>query len=110
MRSYSILAVFTGVLSVSALQAGSLAPGCQSGPLSGYLPTFSDITEVNPVCSVGILNFTDFSFTASGTGGANLLTASQIEVTPVANGDLGGGFSFSSIDPAAFAVGAGQTA
>lgn len=91
------------------LQAGNLAPACMANTLAYYEQA---IDETPYECSVGLLNYTDFDLvTASGTDGATVLDAGQIEVTPVVNpGDPGGGFTLSAIDPAAFAVGSGQTA
>ena len=106
-------AAFAGLLCAPAVWAGSLASGCPAtGTLFDYVGISRDGGPPPFECSVGILNFTDFRFQASETGGASLLSDSQIEVTPVPNGTLGGGFMFSAVDPIAapFAVGAGQTA
>lgn len=99
----------------SALSAGSLAPGCPTpdAPLTTYLtrvtPPNSDLS-IPFECSVGILNFTNFSFNATGDL-TNPLTSDEIKVTPEANGNLGGGFAFSAEDPVnrPFVVGPGQT-
>jgi len=56
------------------------------------------------------MNFSNFTFQAMGTGSPTLLNASNILVTPVGDGALGGGFTLSAIDPAKFMVTTGQTA
>jgi hypothetical protein len=104
-----------------SLHATNLAPRCIANPLSAYDGHTSDFS----VCSVGILNFDSFTFAATGTPGAVLLTDSQIELKPcngVTTGDLAGaclvdptstslngGFSISTVDGNPFSVGAGQT-
>src|SRR5438270_11970515 len=92
----------TGAVGIPALQGATLAPPCPTAPLSVYLVSgFS--------CSVGILNFGNFHFSAGGTSPA-LLNATLIRVTPVPKGLFGGGFSFSAIGEVAFIVGPNQTA
>lgn len=85
----------------ACLQADNLAPSCGVNTLL----TYEGVT-----CSVGIMNFSNFTFSASGTGSPTLLSASNILITPVASGQLGGGFQINAIDPAKFMVSAGQTA
>jgi hypothetical protein len=101
------IALVVGLASVSGLQANNLAPACGTNTLLFY-----EGYNADSQCSVGVLNFQGFIFDASGTGDATLLNASQIEVTPDPSGTLGGGFSFSAVDPstAPFAVGANQSA
>jgi hypothetical protein len=101
---FSYAAVLVGLVSASGLQASNLADPCLSQSLQQYQ------SLDGAQCSVGILNFSDFTFSSSGSGGATLLTAADILVTPSTNGDLGGGFSLSAISPGAFAVAEGQTA
>ena len=56
-------------------------------------------------CSVGLQNFDNFSFMSSGTGSPLLDTSADIELTPAV-----GGFTFSQVNLAPFAVLLGQTA
>ena len=104
--SISITAVLLGLASVSGLLADNLAPPCVANTLAAY-----ENSQLGVQCSVGILNFSDFSFSATGSS-TDLLTDSEIEVTPVTNGILGGGFALTAVDPvnAPFAVASGQTA
>jgi hypothetical protein len=109
MKSYvPIVAVLTGLVCPSALEAGNLGAPCAPNTLAFYQSSFN----TNRECSVGILDFMGFSFTAAGTGDAALLNASEIFVTPVADGPLGGGFTLSAVDPVndPFAVRANQSA
>jgi hypothetical protein len=103
-RSVSTAALLILLSSVPAIRASSLAPPCVAENLATYDRAFGSGAS----CSVGILNFNGFSF---DTGGTNpTLGAGNIEVTPAANGVLGGGFTFSAISPGLFAAGPGQSA
>jgi hypothetical protein len=59
---------------------------------------------------VGILNFSGFSFSSSGTAGDSLYTASQIGVTPVFTEGSMTGFAFGHFGDGPFQVDAGLTA
>jgi hypothetical protein len=87
---YMILAV--GALGLAALPAAADTP-CATAALSSYL--VSGFT-----CSVGDLDFSDFSF---NTGGTNPVTAAGVGVTPVTSPD-GPGLDF---DPSGFVSGDG---
>lgn len=93
MKSFfGTTAVLLALASASTLQAGNLAPVCLAGTLAHYESmTRVGFLEVPFECSVGILNYTDF------TSSFNLNPA-DVEVTPVAglNG-LAGGFALSPI-------------
>jgi hypothetical protein len=89
-----------------ALKASSLgASNC--GP--GNMATYQDMT--NCIVSPGVLVYSNFGFSSSGTGGATLLQASDVAVTPISAG-LGGGFTFglANSDDTLFSVGLGETA
>jgi len=103
-RFFPYAAILAALASGGALQASNLADPCVTQSLQAY------IALDGGQCSVGILNFSDFTFTSSGTGGATLLTASQIELSPAGDGDLGGGFTIAPVGPATFSVALGQTA
>jgi hypothetical protein len=87
---YMILAV--GALGLAALPAAADTP-CATAALSSYL--VSGFT-----CSVGDLDFSDFSF---NTGGTDPVTAAGVGVTPVTSPD-GPGLDF---DPSGFVSGDG---
>ncbi|HVW86882.1 MAG TPA: hypothetical protein VHB50_19485, partial [Bryobacteraceae bacterium] len=95
--SAAIFLSFT-VSSSSVARAESLAPPCGIANLLAY-------QQMDGSCSVGILNFSGFGFSASGTGDALLDSASQILVTPATNG-----FNFSQVSHEPFTVDMGQTA
>ena len=101
--------MLAGLASAAVLQAGNPAPACMAATLSVYE---EEVDDAPYECSVGLLNYTDFDLaSASATNGATALSASQIEVTPVADiGDPGGGFTLTATNGGAFAVGMGQTA
>jgi hypothetical protein len=88
----AVVVVLSGLTAASALHAGNLAPACLSGTLANYEALTSYGSYNVPFeCSVGILNYTDF------TSSLNLNPA-LVEVTPepAVNG-LGGGFALSPI-------------
>jgi hypothetical protein len=109
MLRFSIVFVI-GMGCASGLHADPMSAPCVANSLAFYESSFN----VNRQCSVGMLNFQGFSFEATGnpSDGLFLLGASQILVTPNPAGTLGGGFSFSALDPASapFAVGMNQSA
>ncbi len=106
---FAFQALFAGVLiwnTAGSLQAGTaneLAPSC----VGRGLQTLQDYLSLDGECSVGILNFSNFSFNATGTG--DLYSASDIAVTPVFNGS-DTGFGFSHYGGGQFQVAAGLTA
>src|SRR5665213_3543167 len=105
MRTSILTAALLTILSsVPVLRASSLATPCVAASLATYDSTFGS----GGACSVGILNFNGFSFFPGGTNPT--LGAGNIEVTPAANGVLGGGFTFSAIFPGLFTAGPGQSA
>ena len=76
------------LLSIGLLLAGTrfaLADECPVGTLASYVGALP--------CEVGSLTFSGFNYT---TGGANLLPASMITVTPTSTPGLGSGFTFSA--------------
>jgi hypothetical protein len=110
-QAYSISTVLVGLAVASCLQAGNLAPACIAGTLAHYEALTSNPGNNVPFeCSVGILNYTDF--TSSGN-----LNANDVEVTPEPglNG-LGGGFALSPLSSVAgtssdpFRIAAGNSA
>lgn len=80
-----------------------LDPACVAGTLQSYITDFGPTTASG--CSVGINNYNDFTFSSSGTGGATLDGASDIEVTPSIEG-----FTLSQVNMDPFSVAMGQTA
>jgi hypothetical protein len=99
------LAVFLIPLS-SQLEA-QIAP-CATNTLASY--DAEGCSCILGEGSGGVLEFSQFSFTATAnTGSPTLLTDSQIEVTPDPVGQ-GGGFTFTAPGGPGFTVGAGQTA
>jgi len=102
----SALVFFVPALVCPQLKAGPVYPNCVAGTLQSY---------TNSDCVLGAVGdaevvFGGFSLaTAVGTGGATVLDASQIEVTPTpAPGGVGGSFGFSPVS-GDFTVGANQT-
>jgi hypothetical protein len=89
---YSALIVSAGLMSAVALEAGTLAPVCVQGTLASY-----ELLNSNNQCSVGILNFQDFT---SSPG-----TPTDIVLTPTLATNGGAGFGLSGLS-----VGSGQTA
>ncbi|HWE48231.1 MAG TPA: PEP-CTERM sorting domain-containing protein [Bryobacteraceae bacterium] len=99
------------LVAVSSLQAGNLAPACLAGTLAQY-ESLTPVGSYNVPfeCSVGILNYTDFTSSLN-------LDPSLVQVTPVAgvNG-LGGGFELTPLSSVAgtasdpFRVAAGNSA
>jgi hypothetical protein len=79
------MAILSAMTSVPLLQAGSLAPVCVTDTLADYDSLFGPASESQ--CSIGIHNFSSFTFSASGTGSPTLLSDSNIEVTPIFTGD-----------------------
>jgi len=85
------------------LEAGPVYPDCAPGTLQSYIDSSGCVLFGS---SGGEVVFDGFTFPAPvSTGGATVLDASQIELTPV-NSALGGSFDFSGD----FAVGANQSA
>jgi hypothetical protein len=80
------------------LQANSLAPPCVAGSLLSYEQSLP-----GGQCSIGVLNFSDFTFRQTGIG--PLDTAAQIELTPAVNG-----FGFTQVSGNPFTVAAGDNA
>jgi hypothetical protein len=96
----------------SQLEADISPPTCAANTLAFYdTEGFSCILGggILGEGSGGVLEFSGFSFSATGTGSPTLLTASQIEVTPDPVGQ-GGGFTFTATGGPGFTVGGGQTA
>lgn len=95
-------------MAVSSLQAANLSPSCTSQglhTLQDYLNLAGDL------CSVGILDFSHFTFHSSGTGAT--YSASQIDVTTVFDG-TNTGLAYSTFDGngnlVPFSVAAGDNA
>lgn len=105
--------LFAVLCSSSLSMAANLARTCVTDTLANYQQLTGEAQ-----CSVGILNFYDFEFLSVATGGATLLSTSQILLTPLVpdgNSGLSGGFVVSaknatSNTPIQFSVGVGQTA
>lgn len=97
---FSITAVLAGLLSVPVIQAGNLAPACPTGDTLAYYQ--ANFNNVDHECSVGILNFTDFTF------GTNL-DGTNVGVVPVVNGSGGAGFELEALNSSVFTVGAGSS-
>jgi hypothetical protein len=96
------------VLSLAAtcpqLEAGFVYPDCVAGTLQSYVNSSGCILGEGEGSYVV---FSGFAFpTPVGTGGATVLDASQIELTPQSSG-LGGSFDFSPVD-GDFTVGENQ--
>ncbi len=103
-----LTAILMVLISAPGLQAGDLAGACSEGGLTS-LQSYLDLGGDS--CSVGILNYSHFSFFSSGTGSPTLLTASDIKLTPLAPMDgLSGGFTIGTVSGSPFSVGDGQTA
>jgi hypothetical protein len=75
---------------------------CPTDTLADYINNFQSPTvgATNGPCSVGILNFSEFSFSSFGTPVDQLLGSGGFELTPVSpgNGD-GTGFTISPTNP-----------
>jgi hypothetical protein len=101
----SALVVFLTAMTCPQLEAGSIYPDCEAGTLQSYISSSGCILgEVGDASVV----FSGFSLPiAVGTGGATVLNASQIELTPIVSG-LSGSFDFSPVS-GEFAVGENQT-
>jgi hypothetical protein len=109
-RSFLIVLALGTAQSVfgSGVNGGALTP-CQAGSLLSY------IDGSNTGCALGVLVSTSWALDPGGiggeTGGATLLNASEILVTPTESANLlGGTFTFSGEPGFSFGVGAGQTA
>lgn len=102
MRSYQFLiALILTTAFAGWAKADNLAPACTANTLSFYEQNFNS----DGSCSVGILNFSGFTFNSAGSS-TSLDTAGDIEVTP----DGIGGFSFSQVNTLQFSVADGKTA
>lgn len=110
--SVALTALLSGFALASSMQAGSLASPCTTNTLAFYETLNSDHE-----CSVGILNFLNFTFTSTGNGANE--AATDIMVTPLGDQSrtgIGGGFTFGLENPnnlplaPHFMVGLNQTA
>jgi hypothetical protein len=109
MRIVLSIALLSCLLPVARGSNLSSIP-CPANTLAYYQLNFAGSTTDAPdgPCAIGILNFSKFTFQSSGSPGADLLTADQIDLTPLGPplGDTGdAGFGISGIS-----VPAGQTA
>ena len=95
----AMLIVFA-LISVPAMFASTLTPQCGQGSLADYLAEGS--------CTLGDYTLSGFTFSDSGTGDANLLSASQILVDPTGSTINNLSVQFSA--DGGFQVGEGQTA
>ena len=98
----SALLFFVAALAGPDLKASTIYPDCQAGTLQSYISSSGCILGED---ASGAVVFSGFAFPAPvSTGGAAVLDASQIELTPQSSG-LGGSFDFSGD----FSVPAGDT-
>jgi hypothetical protein len=109
----SLTVIMLAALASPTLQAGNLATPCVQDTLADYdTNTFG--TNGSSQCSIGILNFGNFFLDpnqTTGTGGAILLSASDIQVTPIFTGDPHALPQAPALELSGnFSVGAGQTA
>ncbi|MDP9170655.1 MAG: hypothetical protein M3N54_08565 [Acidobacteriota bacterium] len=109
--SLSAVILLAGLVSATGLTAGTIEP-CTRASLAFYESLTPDSAVSQ--CSIGILLFSNFTFSAVGSGATE--TPNDIILNPFADaGDVGGGFGFSrqpdsvSSGPA-FTIGAGQSA
>jgi hypothetical protein len=103
MKTFSCgVLFFVAALSGLQLKASAIYPNCVAGTLQSYINSSGCVLGQG---SGGEVVFSGFTFpTPVSTGGAPVLNASQIELTPVSSG-LGGSFDFSGD----FTVPAGDT-
>lgn len=94
------LLIVLALISVPALFASTLTPQCGQGTLADYL--------AQGACTLGDYTLSGFTFSDSGTGDANLLSASQIMVDPTGSTINNLSVQFSA--DGGFHVGEGQTA
>lgn len=94
----------------STLQANGLSSvSCATDTIADYN---ADFPHQSDACANGILNFSGFEFQSSGNGVGTLLTADQIDLTPVGTPDQTGvtGFSITGLNDSSITVAPGQDA
>ena len=94
------------LLPVFALGFTFLAPALSGSSLPCVVDSFADYQSQGQ-CMLGDHTLNSFTFDSSATGGANLLTASQITVDPTGSTPTALSLRFST--PGGFQVGPGQT-